>query len=187
MQKRLSPRARLTLWMITACTIFLALLLLVLGIVSLFMVQSKGGKTVTFTCGTGSRRDPSYEQERGIYMPQGTAYADFTQLSVGCFYATSGTENEIRYVIKTSEGVYHTVTFFYDSRKAVVNGTHITLTAPVRRYGQSVLVPCEFITFYMEGVTATVTEESIRVIYEEGRVSLKPSLAPLDKPGVVEH
>jgi len=176
MWKRLSPRARIALWLIVTLSIFLALLLSVWGIVSLFTAQSRERGTVTFTYGIGLRRDPSVEGERAVYMPNGVPYADFTLLSTAYPFSQSGNEEEIRYVIKTADGVYDTVTFFYDSRKATVNGMHVTLSSPVRQQGKKVLVPCEFITSYMDGITVTVTEEKIRVIYEEGRVSLRPSI-----------
>ncbi len=179
MWKHLSARARIALWLIVTFAIFLMLLLSVLGIASLFTADSRERGMVTFTYGTGLRRDPSVQADRHIYMPQGVPYADFTYLSSACFFAQSGNEEEIRYVIKTGEEAYDTVTFFYDSRKAIVNGMHITLSSPVRLYGKSVLVPCEFIVSYMDGVTVTVTDEKIRVIYEEGKVSLRPSLNPI--------
>lgn len=186
MWRRLSPRARLALWLIVTLAIFLALLAAVLGIVSLFTLQSRERGTVSFTYGIGLRRDPSVEVEKHVYMPSGIAYADFTRLSAAYPFSQSGSEEEIRYVIRKSDGAYDTVTFFYDSRKAIVNGMHITLPSPVRRHGQSVLVPCEFISSYMSGITVTVTEEKIRVIYEEGKVSLRPSIDEITPIEIIE-
>ena len=134
---------------------------------------------MTFTYGTGLRSDRSVEKERGVLIPQGVPYADFTILANACFYSQSGDENEIRYVLKIDKDTYDTVTFYYDSRKAIVNGMHITLSAPVRRVGQSVLVPCEFIETYMNGVTVTVSAEKIRVIYDTKKLSLKPSISSI--------
>ena len=185
MWRRLSPRERIAVWLIVTLAIFLALLLSVVGVVSLFTAQSRESGSVTFTYGVGLRRDPSVSGDRVVYMPNGVPYADFTRLSAAYPFSKSGNESEIRYVIQTADGAYDTVTFYYGSRKAIVNGTHITLSAPVRQNGTAVLVPCEFITSYMNGVTVTVTEGRIRVIYDEGKVSLKPSIdiiSPVEIP-----
>lgn len=182
MWKRLSPKARLMLWLIVTCALFLLFLLSAWGVVSLLTAGSRENGTVTFTYGTGSRRDPSVEGKESVYMPRGVAHADFTALSSGCFFACSGDEDGIRYVIQTKEKTYDTVSFFYDSRKAIVNGVHITLEAPVRRVGMRVLVPCTFIETCMEGITVTVSDDAIRVIYDEGGVSLNPSISSVDPP-----
>ena len=179
MWKRLSQKARLAIWFITACVIFLALLLLMYGLFSLFTAQSREGEGVTFTYGIGSRRDSSVEGEKNVYMPNGVPYANFTLLSKAYPFSQSGDEDEIRYLIEVDDDVYDTVTFYYDSRKAVVNGMHITLSSPVKRCTSGVMVPCEFVENYMDGISLEITEEKIRVSYEEGKVSLKPSLHPI--------
>ena len=176
MWQRLSLRTKAAVWLIVTFSVFLALLLSVVGIVSLFTAQSRERGTVTFTYGTGSRRDFSVEGAKSAYMPNGVPYADFSRLSTAYPFLTSGDEDEIRYLIEVDEGIYDTVTFYFDSRQAIVNGVHITLSAPVKRYESSVMVPCDFITTYMDGISVEITDEKIRLIYAAGMVSLKPSL-----------
>lgn len=181
--KSLSPRMRIIIWFAVTLLFFVILLSLIIGTVSLLTSASRENGTITFTCGVGLKRDPAVEVPRSVYCPGGIPYADFTRLASACFSSQSGDEEEIRYIIKGTNGSYDTVTFFYDSRKAIVNGADITLSHPVKRYGSSVLVPCDFIEGYMSGITVTVTEARIRLIYSEGRVSFKPSLdavTPID-------
>ena len=179
MWKRLSSKSKLAVWVATACAFFLVLLLIIYGFFSIYTSQSVEKGTVTFTYGVGLRRDPSVEGSRGIYMPNGVPYANFTLIARAYPFYESGDENEIRYLIKVDDGVYDAVTFYFNSRKATVNGMHITLPAPVKRYNGGVMVPCDFIASYMDGISLEITEEKIRVIYEENGIFLKPAPRPI--------
>ncbi|MBQ7364999.1 MAG: hypothetical protein IJW46_05325 [Clostridia bacterium] len=180
MWKRLSAKVRISLWFLTIVLWFGLLLLLVYGVFSAFTAQSRMDGTVQFTYGSGSRYDPSVEGSRRVYLPNGTAYANFTLLSQALQFSQSGTEEEIRYIIEIESGVYDTVTFYRNSRGAVVNGVHVTLASPVEFISDGVMVPCEFLTRYMTGVTVEVKEDAVRVIFDEGKVSLLPAFRQPD-------
>lgn len=179
MPKTPTKKARLALWIMTVCGIVLLALAVIFLIFSAFTAQSRNGKSITFMYGVGSRRDASVEGKRSVYLQDGVTRCNFTLLAKAMRFSQSGDLDEIRYVIELGNDRFDTVTFYYNSRKAVVNGAHITLSAPVRLTENAVMVPCEFITQYMNGVTVELTDERIRVIYEEGGVSLKPSLHPI--------
>ena len=179
MWKRLSAKARISLWLITIGAIFLLLLFLVYGIFWIMTGDSDNTGTVTFTYGTGSRRDPSVEVLKETYCPDGIWYVSFSRLATSCGFSRSGDAHEIRYIVRTAEDCYDTVIFYSGSRKAVVNGIHVTLSEPVRFINGDTMVPCEFITEHVSGMSVEVTDEKIRVTFEEGHISFLPSVSTL--------
>ena len=60
-----------------------------------------------------------------------------------------------------------------------VNGTHLMLSAPVKKNGDAILVPAEFVSLCMRGVTVETTESQITLVYNIGKISLKPDLDPM--------
>lgn len=180
MWKKLSPKGRLAVWIVSVFLIFILAFLLLFGVFRIFTAQSRDSGTVTFTYGVGARRDPSIEGERSVYFPNGTPYVNFSRLCDACGFSQSGDKDEIRFLISKGGERYDTVTFYYNSRKATVNGMHVTLSSRMFQSQNDVMIPCDFIELYMSGITVEATESRIRVIYEEGNVSLKPDFGPLD-------
>lgn len=177
--KKLNRKGRLIVWIATVAAIFLAVSLSVFGIFALMVSPDSEDGTILYKHGTGSRRDRSYEVERALYCPKGVYYIDFSAMAKACEFAVSGDENEIRYLIETGKDEYDAVTFYYGSREIFVNGTHLMLSAPVKKTGSTVLVPAEFVTLCMRGVTVETTKSKITLVYEIGKISLKPDLDPL--------
>lgn len=180
MWKKMSAKGKIALWILTIVIIFLILLLLIYAIFGGFTASSRRSDIIRFTYGTGSRHDPSVEGSEKEYRPNGVAYANFSLLCAACGFSQSGDADEVRYIIEVDEGVYDTVTFFRDSRKVIVNGVHVTLSRPVRETESGVMVPCEFIARYMTGITVDAGEDFVKVVYEEGKIALLPSLKPID-------
>lgn len=157
----------------------MALSLSILGIFSLITSPDTDDGTMIYKHGTGSRKDKSYEVARSLYCPDGVYYINFTSMADACGFAISGDENEIRYIIQAGKSDYDTVTFYYGSREITVNGTHIMLSNPVKKRDGAVLVPAEFVSLCMRGVTVETTEAQITLVYDIGKISLKPDLDPM--------
>lgn len=177
--KNLNRKGRLLVWVATVCLIFLALSLSILGIFSLIVSPDTDDGVVLYKHGTGSRKDRSYEVSRALYCPDGVYYINFASMAEACGFSTSGDEKEIRYIIQAGEGDYDTVTFYYGSREATVNGTHFMLSAPVKKSGNAILVPAEFVSLCMRGVTVETAKDKITLVYDIGKISLKPDLDPM--------
>jgi len=177
--KNLNRKGRLLVWVATVCLIFLALSLSILGIFSLIVSPDTDDGVVLYKHGTGSRKDRSYEVSRALYCPDGVYYINFASMAEACGFSISGDENEIRYIIEAGEDDYDTVTFYFGSREVTVNGTHLMLSAPVKKSGSLILVPAEFVSQCMRGVTVETEKDSITLVYDIGKISLKPDLDPM--------
>lgn len=177
--KKLNRKGRLLVWIATVCLMFLALSLSILGIFSLVVSPDSEDGTILYKHGTGSRKDQAYEVARALYCPDGVYYINFASMAEACGFSTSGDEKEIRYIIQAGEGDYDTVTFYYGSREATVNGTHFMLSAPVKKSGNAILVPAEFVSLCMRGVTVETAKDKITLVYDIGKISLKPDLDPM--------
>ena len=177
--KKLNRKGRFLVWIATVCLIFLALSLLILGIFSIIVSPDIDDGSILYQHGTGSRKDQSYEVSRALYCANGNYYINFTSMAEACGFSISGDENELRYIIKDKNDDYDTVTFYYGSREAIVNGTHIMLSSPVKKSGNTLLVPSEFVSLCMRGVTVETSEDKITLVYDIGKISLKPDLDPL--------
>ena len=178
--KSMSRRTRLFLWFTAIILIFLAVTLSILGIFSLIVSPEEDGGTILYKHGTGARRDPSFDAARSLYCPDGVPYVNFSLMANACGFSISGDETEIRYLIETKKGAYDTVIFYYGSAEVSVNGSFFMLSHKVIKNGTSVLVPAEFVTRCMTGVTVTVNRDSITVVYDIGNIALSPHLDPLD-------
>ena len=176
--KKLNRKGRFLVWVATVCLMFLAISLSILGIFSLTVSPDTDDGTILYKHGTGSRKDQTYEVARALYCPDGVYYINFASMAEACGFSTSGDENEIRYIIEVGNGDYDTVTFYYGSREATVNGTHLMLSAPVKKSGSMLLVPAEFVSLCMRGVTVETTASKITLLYDIGKISLKPDLDP---------
>ncbi len=179
MWKKLSPKYRMLIFGATVALMLFVIILLFVGVFSFLTRDSKENGTLLFTYGVGTKRDLSIEVDAACYRPNGIPYVNFTRVSNACGFSQSGTEDEIRYIIETPDKTFDTVTFYFNSRKATVNGMHITLPSTVNYIDGTVMIPADFITLYMNGMTVEVTEARIRVIYEEGRIFLNSVLHPL--------
>lgn len=177
--KKLNKKGRFLVWIATVGLLFLVFSLSVLGIFSLIVSPDTDDGTIIYKHGTGSRKDKSYEVSRSLYCPDGVYYINFTSMATACGFSISGDENEIRYIIKAGKTDYDTVTFYYGSREITVNGTHLMLSAPVKKSGDTILVPAEFVSLCMRGVTVETAESQITLIYNIGKISLKPDLDPM--------
>ncbi len=177
--KKLNRKGRLLVWIATVGLIFLALSLAILGIFSLIVSPDTDDGKILYKHGTGSKKDRSYEVPRALYCPDGVYYINFSPMAEACDFSISGDENEIRYIIKVGKDDYDTVTFYYGSREATVNGTHLMLSAPVKKSGSDILVPAEFVSLCMRGVTVEAAEGKITLVYDIGKISLKPDLDPM--------
>lgn len=177
--KKLNRKGRFLVWIATVGVIFLATALLILGIFSLVVSPDSEDGTIFYKQGTGSRKDKTYEVSRALYCPDGVYYFNFASMAEACGFSTSGDENETRYIIEVGDGDYDTVTFYYGSREVTVNGSHIMLSAPVKKSGSKIMVPCEFISLCMKGVTVETTQNQITLKYDIGKISLKPDLDPM--------
>lgn len=158
---------------------FLLLSLSIYGIFSLTVAPDTDDGTILYKHGTGSRKDRTYEVSRALYCPDGVFYINFTSMAEACGFSVSGDENEIRYIIQAGKNDYDTVTFYYGSREATVNGTHIMLASPAKKSGSTVLVPAEFVSLCMRGVSVETTASKITLVYDVGKISLKPDLDPM--------
>ena len=167
------------MWLATVGVIFLAVSLSILGIFSLIVSPDYDDGTIAYKHGTGSRKDQTYEVSRALYCPDGVYYINFASMASACDFSISGDENEIRYIIKVNADDYDTVTFYYGSREVTVNGTHLMLSAPVKKSGSMILVPAEFVDLCMRGVTVETTKSKITLVYDIGKISLKPDLDPM--------
>ena len=179
MLKKLNKKGRFLVWIATVGVLFLVFSLSILGIFSLIVSPDTDDGTIIYKHGTGSRKDKSYEVSRSLYCPGGVYYVNFTSMATACGFSISGDENEIRYIIKAGKTDYDTVTFYYGSREITVNGTHLMLSAPVKKSGNTILVPAEFVSLCMRGVTVETTESQITLTYNIGKISLKPDLDPM--------
>ena len=176
---KLTRRVKLFLWLVTVVILFATILLSIYGVFSLIVMPGRDRGTIEYRHGVGNKRDPSADVPRSAFYPDGVAYVNFTSLADACDFSVSGDENEIRYLIETEKGVYDTVTFYYGSCEAIVNGTYQQLQTPVRKQGSWVLVPATFVSTYMKGITVEVTKEQIRVIYDIDEISLVPDIKPI--------
>ena len=177
--KKLNRKGRFLVWIATVGLMFLLLSLAILGIFSLIVSPDTDDGTILYKHGTGSRKDQTYEVARALYCPDGVYYINFASMAEACGFSISGDENEIRYIIDAGDDDYDTVTFYYGSREATVNGTHFMLSAPVTKSGSTLLVPAEFVSLCMRGVTVETTHDKITLVYDIGKISLKPDLDPL--------
>lgn len=176
----LGRRGRIILWFASVALFFLLLALLIYGIFALVVSPDREGGTLTYKAGVGARRDPSRVVSRSDYQPDGIYYVDFEGIAKGCGFSVSGDEKSRRYLIENKDGRIDSVTFYEGSRQIMVNGTHYMLSGAVHRLGTALLVPAEFITVCMDGVTVETKPSSIRVIYDPDAVSLRPDLRPID-------
>ena len=177
--KKLNKKGRLLVWLATVGLIFLALSLAILGIFSLIVSPDTDDGTILYKHGTGSRKDRSYEVSRELYYSDGVYYINFASMAEACGFSVSGDENEIRYIIDAGKGDYDTVTFYYGSREVTVNGMHLMLSAAVKKSGSTLLVPAEFVSMCMRGVMVETEENQITLVYDIGKISLKPDLDPM--------
>ena len=177
--KKLNKKGKILVWTSTVCLAFLVILLSVIGVFSLIVSPDSEDGTIFYKHGTGSRKDPTYEVARALYCPKGVYYINFASMATACGFSTSGDENEIRFIIQVDDDDYDTVTFYYGSREVTVNGTHMMLSAPVKKSGSMLLVPAEFVSLCMKGVTVETTQNQITLVYNIGKISLKPDLDPM--------
>lgn len=172
-------RGKLILWFALVAILFLVMALSLYGIFALIVSPVSDSGTIVYKWGTGSRKDKSREVDRADYCPNGIPYMDMTSLAEACAFSISGDEGEIRYLIPKENGEVDAVTFHYQSAKIDVNGHYYQLKAPVKTVNGKVLVPVEFVTTCMEGVTVEVSEESIVLVYDADAIALKPNLRPM--------
>lgn len=177
--KTLGRRGKLVLWFALVALFFLVMALAVYGVFALIVSPSSDKGTILYKWGTGSRRDASYEVARADYCPDGVPYVDMTSLAEACGFSISGDEGEIRYLIPVEKNQIDSVTFHYGSRKIMVNDNYYMLASPVKKVDGKLLVPAEFVTVCMEGVTVEVDRNSIVLVYNADEIALKPDLRPI--------
>lgn len=175
---RLTKTGKWVVWIGTTLMLFLVILLVTMGIFSA-LTREKDPGTIQYKYGVGSRRDRTQTVDRRLYCPDGIACFNFSRLAEDCSFSVSGDETRLRFLFNAADGGVDSVTFFPGSARIDVNGTFVLLEAPVRKQGNTLYVPCDFITRCMNGVTAKITPDKITVVYDRATVSLRPDMRPL--------
>lgn len=92
-------------------------------------------------------------------------YVNFTVLLKYCEFYESGDGEEFRYILP-SDGSQFIVTD--GSTRVDVNGNIIYMNAPAIYTGGSLYLPLDFIDYYIEGITVTVSKKQVKVTNEDG-------------------
>ena len=108
----------------------------------------------------------------------GVLYTDFHELAAWLGMTVVGDADRIRFVAvpetnagttdSAGSGREESVTFYPASDRATVNGQDVRLAAPAVLLGEHILVPAGFVSEYMCGVTAAVTDGAVAYARTEG-------------------
>ncbi len=97
-------------------------------------------------------------------LRDGRIYVSFTDVAKMCDLAVTGSNDDMKYVIKGDEA--ETIRFVTDSRVVYVNGVETRLGANCYFEGGELYVPVEFVSAYVKGITVDVDERGHKVTIE---------------------
>lgn len=94
----------------------------------------------------------------------GRVYVSFTDVAMMCGLAVTGSDSDMKYVIKGDEA--ETIRFITDSRVVYVNGIETRLGADCYRIDDELYVPVDFVSAYFNGLNIKVDEGAHKVTVE---------------------
>ena len=97
-------------------------------------------------------------------LRDGRIYISFTDIAKMCDFAVTGSNDDMKYVIKGDEA--ETIRFVTDSRVVYVNGVETRLGAKCVLENGEIYVPVEFVSAYVKGITVDVDERAHKVTVE---------------------
>ncbi len=97
-------------------------------------------------------------------LRNGRLYVSFTDIARMCDLAVTGSNEDMKYVIKGDEA--ETIRFITDSRIVYVNGVEARLNADCYFEGGEIYVPVEFVSSYVKGVNVEDDKGANKVTVE---------------------
>ncbi len=154
-----------------------AALLLLLAIVTAFAARALGIRENKndFTIVMGSKVKVAYTD----IVRDGSLYLNAASLAFFCDMTISGSYDELK--LSSDSGAY--AIFVPGSKEADVNGTHLTMPAPAILEGNTLWLPCDFVSSTFVGLSITVDRTVNKITIErtklEGSTSEKPIYADI--------
>ncbi len=143
--------------------LFLFALLLVLSSAAFYYNLTKVDYTdesaYSYTIG-----DKKYSLPYDEVVHDGRVYVSFTDVAEMCDLAVTGSDEDIKYVIKGDEA--ETIRFVTDSRVVYVNGVEARLGDDSFYRNGKLFVPFEFLKAYFTGLDVTLDEKSHHITVE---------------------
>lgn len=102
----------------------------------------------SFTYYLGDNKKVTLAYDRVVF--DGEKYLNFSDIAEEFGFTVTGDGECLKFIARDDYSEY--AQFGTDARSVLINGERINLYAPVRRFGEDVLVPMSFISDYMDGL-----------------------------------
>ncbi|MBQ8248764.1 MAG: D-alanyl-D-alanine carboxypeptidase family protein [Clostridia bacterium] len=141
--------------------VFALMAAIVGGIFMLVLTSAPEDKSSSYSYSIG---DNEYSLPSSQAVRDGEIYVSFTDVAAMCDLAITGSNEDMKYVIKGDEA--ETIRFVTDSRVVYVNGVETRLSANCYFKDKELYVPVEFVSAYVSGINVEVDEGSHTVKIE---------------------
>lgn len=141
--------------------IFVLMSAIAAGIFMMVLTSAPEDRSSRYSYSIG---DNEYSLPSSQAVRDGRIYVSFSDIAVLCDLAVTGSNEDMKYVIKGDEA--ETIRFVTDSRVVYVNGVETRLGANCYFEDKELYVPVEFVSAYLSGINVEVDENGHTVSVE---------------------